>query len=187
MRRKDRAMDKEFGLRVIDHADYGVLSMIDEKNEPYGIPLSIVRNGDILYFHSAMDGKKVNSLSKNPMVSIIFVGDVKVPENYTDEELRKIGKDASKASTFISNVFTTEFESAIVRGTVKQIEDKDEKIKAMKFICEKYTPTKIDYFDMAIKSGLSRTNIYSVQIEDITSKRKKYDKNGEEMKWGRME
>ena len=67
------------------------------------------------------------------------------------------------------------------------LEDEKEKIKAMKLICEKYTPRKMKYFDMAIKAGLKRTNVYKVEIEDITSKRKKYDMHGEELKWQRME
>ena len=56
----------------------------------------------------------------------------------------------------------------------------------MRLVCEKYTPDKMEYFDMAIKAGLSRTNVYRVEIEAITSKRKKYDSSGKEMKWGRI-
>ena len=187
MRRKDREMNREFGMKIIDKSRYGVISMVDEDNEPYGIPLSIVRDGDNLYFHSAMEGRKVKIFEKNPNASVVFVGEIKVPENYTKEELDEIVKDESKAVLLISSVFTTEYESAVVKGKVKLVEDKEEKIKAMKLICEKYTPTKMDYFDMAIKAGLKRTNVYSIKIEEFTGKRKKYDTDGEEMKWGRME
>lgn len=187
MRRKDREMSAEFGIQIIDKSRYGVLSVVDEDNEPYGIPLSIVRDENTLYFHSAMDGKKVKTFEKSPDVSVVFVGEVKVPENYTKEELDEIAKDESKTVLLISSVFTTEYESAVVKGKVKLVEDEEEKVKAMKLICEKYTPTKMDYFNMAIKSGLKRTNVYSIEIEEIKAKRKKYDIHGEEMKWGRME
>lgn len=187
MRRKDRKMSTEFGVRVIDKARYGVISIVDENNEPYGIPLSIVRSSNTLYFHSAKDGKKVKIFEKNPKVSIAFVGETKIPENYTKNELDEILKDESKAILLISKVFTREYESAVVKGQVKLVEDREEKIKAMKLICEKYTPTKMDYFNLAIKAGLNKTNVYSIEIEEIKAKRKKYDINGEEMKWGRME
>lgn len=187
MRRKDREMTKEFGLEVIDKSKYGVISMIDEDNELYGIPLSIVRDENSLYFHSAMGGKKVEIFEKNPKVSIAFVGETKIPENYTEEELDEIVKDESKAVLLISKVFTTEYESAVVTGKVKLVEDEEEKIKAMRLICEKYTKAKMDYFDMAIKAGLKRTNVYRIDIEEISAKRKEYDIHGEEMKWGRME
>ena len=187
MRRKDREMTREFGMEVIDKSRYGIISMIGGDNEPYGIPLSIVRDGDNLYFHSAIGGRKVKIFEKNPKVSVAFVGETKIPENYTKEELDEIIKDESKAVLLISKVFTTEYESAVVTGKVKLVEDEEEKIKAMRLICEKYTPTKMDYFDMAIKAGLKRTNVYRIEIEEIKAKRKRYDINGEEMKWGRME
>lgn len=187
MRRKDREMSREFGFEIIDKSKYGVLSMVDENNEAYGIPLSIVREGDILYFHSAMDGSKVKILKKNPKVSIAFVGETKIPENYTKEELDGIIKDESKTTMLISKVFTTEFESAVVAGKAKLVDDDKEKIKALKLICEKYAPNKMDYFTMAIKAGLKRTNVYSISVEEIKAKRKKYDIHGEEMKWGRTE
>ena len=96
-------------------------------------------------------------------------------------------KDESKAGLLGSSVFTTEYESALVKGKVCLVENEEERIEAMRLICEKYTPSKMAYFNMAIKSGLARTNVYKIVIEEITAKRKKYDKNGEEMKWGRME
>ena len=55
------------------------------------------------------------------------------------------------------------------------MEDEEEKIKAIRLICEKYTPTKMDYINLAIKSGLKMINIYRIEIQGITSKRKKYD------------
>ena len=87
----------------------------------------------------------------------------------------------------ISSVFTTEYESTVIKGKVEIVEDEEERIKAMRLICEKYSPTKMKYFDVAIKAGLKRTNIYRISIEEIKAKRKRYDKQGKEMKYGRME
>lgn len=186
MRRKDREMSREFGIELIDRADFGVVSIIDKNNEPYGIPLSIVRDGNNLYFHSALDGKKVKIFEKNPIVSVSFVGQVKVPENYTDQEMSEMAKDKSKSDLFISKIFTTEYESAIIKGKVSLVEDKEEKFTAMKLICEKYVPTKMDYFKLAFAKA-DLTNLYKIEIEEVKAKRKKYDAHGEEMKWGRME
>lgn len=187
MRRKDREMSREFGIEVIDKSSYGVVSVIDENNEPYGMPLSIVRDGNNLYFHSALDGKKVKIFEKTTVASVSFVGQVKIPENFSKEELDELSKDKSNVGTFISKVFTTEYESAIVKGKLKLVEDEEEKLRAIKLICEKYTTTKMDYFSLAIESGLNFFNIYKIEIQKITAKRKKYDTHGEEMKWGRME
>ncbi|WFA09025.1 pyridoxamine 5'-phosphate oxidase family protein [Tissierella sp. Yu-01] len=187
MRRSDREMSREFGIQVVDKSRYGIISMIDKNNEPYGIPLSIVRDESTLYFHSATDGRKVKIFKESPNVSVVFVGEVNVPQIHTKEELDEILKDESKTGVLVSSVFTTEFESAVVKGKVKLVEDEQEKIKALKLICEKYTPTYMNYFDIAIKSGAIRTNVYRIDIETINAKRKKYDSKGEEMKWRRME
>lgn len=172
MRRKDREMDKGFGLMVIDKSTYGILSVIDDNGEPYGILLSIARYENKLYFHSTKEGKKIDIFKRNSKVSIIFVGEVKAPEIYSKEELDELVKDESKGGLLISKVFTTEYELAIVRGRIELVEDEEERIKAMKLICQKYTPSKMDYFDLAIKWGLKRTKVYKIEIEDIKAKRK---------------
>lgn len=187
MRRNDREMNKEFGFKVIDDATYGILSMVDDNNEAYGIPLSIVRDEDTLYFHSATQGRKVEVLNKNPNVSIAFVRSNEVPELYSNEELDEVVKGEAKEGMLITKVFTTEFESAIVTGTVKLVEDEEERVKAFRLVCEKYTPTKMPYFLKAVEASSKAANVYSLKIKTITAKRKKYDANKEEMKWGRME
>lgn len=188
MRRNDRKMDKEFGFYVIDNSEFGSLAVFDkDKNEVYNLPLSIVRDGNTLYFHSAKSGRKTEIFSQNPSVSISFVTDLKIPENYSPDELEEIANDKSKSITLISRVFTTEFASTIVNGDIMKIEEEDEKIHALKLICQKWTPNKMKYFPIAIEAGLDKVNIYAIKINDISSKRKKYDSRGEEMKWGRME
>lgn len=187
MRRKDREMDRAFALALIDKSEYGVLSVIDTDGHPYGLPLSIVRKDDNLYFHSAKSGKKVESFTRGKEVSVTFVGEVKVPELYSDEELKSFLTDKAKGSSLASKVFTTEYESAIVFGRIYLVENSDEATEALRLLCEKYTPSKMDYFDLAAESGLPRTNVYRVEISNISAKRKKFDSSGEEMKWGRKE
>lgn len=187
MRRKDREMDREFAINLIDRSAFGMLSTIDNEGNPYGIPLSLVRDNDYLYFHSAKGGKKVEAFSNGKTVSVTFVGQVHVPDLFSEEELQSFLTDETKASTLSSKVFTTEYESAMVFGKIYLIEEELEAIKALRLLCEKYTPSKMSYFDLAVKGGLSKTNIYRIDIEEITSKRKKFDSSGEEMRWGRVE
>ncbi|NLB22706.1 MAG: pyridoxamine 5'-phosphate oxidase family protein, partial [Clostridium sp.] len=44
----------------------------------------------------------------------------------------------------------------------------------------------MDYFKIALASGMSRTRVFAIDMEDISGKRKKYDETGREMKFGRM-
>ena len=185
MRRKDREMDKEFSLNVIDGSEYGVLSFADEEGNPYALPLSIVRLEDMLYFHSAKSGEKADILKDGQRARVVFVGQVEVPENFTNSQLDELIANKENIGLLTSKVFTTQFESAIVVGKIKVVNDDEEKIMALKAICEKYTPDKMKYFDTALVGGLPITAIYGVTIDEVTGKRKKFDDKGNELKWGK--
>ena len=155
MRRKDREMDRNFALAVADKCEYATLGMTTPDGAPYCIPVTIVRIDDSIYFHTAKEGLKIDSLRKHPAVCLSCVGDTK---RATDR-------------------FTTEFESAVINGTAVEVTDDDEKISALRGICQRHTPSNM----------LPRTGVWKINIESITGKRKKFDKDGNEMKYGRME
>ena len=87
----------------------------------------------------------------------------------------------------MENKFTLEYESAVINGIAQEVFNEEEKILALRKICEKYTPLNMKEFDNAIERSLSRTAVWEIEIESITGKRKKYDTNGNEMKFKRME
>lgn len=185
MRRQDRKMDKEFALKIIDKSRFATLSMIDTKDQPYGIPISFARDDNTIYFHSALEGKKITILKNNPLVSMSFVGAVKTPTIYSKNEIDNFIKK-NEMDLLTRKIFTTEFESTILSGKVHFIENKKEKIKGLRLICNKYTPDYMSYFDFAVESSLTHTQVFRLDISEISGKRKKFDSSGEEMKWGRI-
>ena len=187
MRRKDREMDKDFAYSIIDKSEFGTLATLNEDGTPYCIPISTARQGDKIYIHSAYQGRKIENIKRNPNISISFVGDVKVPTPITKEEYEKAISDGGGIGKIVSKKFTTEFESAVIFGTVEIVEDKDEKTLGLKLISEKYVPENMPYFEDAIEASLDRTCVLRIDIKEITGKRKKYDREGIEMKWGRID
>lgn len=185
MRRKDREMSADFALQLLDKAQFCIISVIDLDGNPYGFPISFARKGNQIFIHSAKKGKKVEIFEAHPKVSITCVGEVQVPNLYTEKEMDELVEN--NKPVFGSKVYTTEFESAIFEGKVSLVTDDAEKIEGLRLLCEKYTPDKMKYFDYAIEKSLPATLIYSISIENITGKRKKFDAHGEEMKHGRME
>lgn len=164
MRRKDREMPTDFALAVVDKCEYAVLSMTNAENMPYCVPISIARIQKSVYFHCAMDGEKIICLRANPKVCLACVGD----------------------THRMSNEFSTEYESAILRGIASEVTDTQEKITALRCLCERHTPANMAAFDSEIARSLSRTAVWKIEIEDVTGKRKKYDANGKELKFGQM-
>lgn len=165
MRRKDREMSKEFALSVIDKCEYAVLGISDENGVPYCVPITIVRDGNTVYFHSAQQGLKVDCIARDNRACLTCVGDT---HRLTDK-------------------FTTEFESAIARGIITQVENDSEKIYALRLLCQRHTPTNMAAFDGAIARSLSRTAVFAIELEQITGKRKKYSSDGTELKFGKTE
>ena len=81
-----------------------------------------------------------------------------------------------------------EFNSAIAFGVAELVESDEEKILGLRAISERFLPHHMDAFDAAIARSLGRTAVGSIRLtEPPTGKRKQYDSQGEEMKYGRME
>ena len=159
-------MSAEWAFEVLDKAPYITVSMADEEGMPYGLPLSLVRTDEkTFYFHCALEGKKLDILSKNPRVCLSAVTKCKPT----------VGpKDGS---------FTLEFKSAIAFGKAEIVTDDTEKIAALRAICERFLPKHMDAFDASIALSLSRTAVVRIILtEPPVGKRKQYDKQGEEMK-----
>jgi hypothetical protein len=73
-------------------------------------------------------------------------------------------------------------------GKAEIVKDRDEKIKALRAICQRFLPKHMDAFNDAISRSLERTAVVKITLTaPPTGKRKQYDKEGEEMKYGRME
>lgn len=184
MRRQDREMPSDFAYYVIDKASFGTLAILDHPY-PYSLPLSIARVGKTLYFHSANEGKKVTLLNDGQKVCISFVGEVSVPNLYSDQEIKDIESNPNEWSKLARTVFTTQFESAIIYGTIRKVNNPKELRKGLRAIARKFVINRYPLVDKAIDTALDRVLVYAIDINHLTGKRKKYDSEGIEMKDGR--
>jgi nitroimidazol reductase NimA-like FMN-containing flavoprotein (pyridoxamine 5'-phosphate oxidase superfamily) len=171
MRKASREMDAAFALEVLDKAPYITVSFVRPDGTPYGVPLSLARTDDkTFYFHCALEGDKLDCIAANPRVALSAV----------TKCAPTVGpKDGS---------FTLQYKSAMAVGKAEIVKDRDEKIKALRAICQRFLPKYMDAFNDAIARSLERTAVVKITLTaPPTGKRKQYDKEGEEMKYGRME
>lgn len=164
-------MPAEWALEIMDKAPYITVAMTDADGMPYAVPLSLVRVDEkTFYFHGALEGKKLDILNSNPKVWLSAVTTCKPT----------VGpKDGS---------FTLEFKSAMAQGVAEVITNNEEKVSAMRAICERFLPRHMEAFDAAIERSLGRTAVVRITLtEPPTGKRKQFDHQGEELKYGRME
>ena len=171
MRKASREMDAAFALEVLDKAPYITVSFTRPDGMPYGVPLSLARTNDkTFFFHCALEGEKLDCIAANPTVALSAV----------TKSAPTVGpKDGS---------FTLQYKSAMAVGKAEIVTNKDQKIEALRVICQHFLPKHMDAFDDAIARSLERTAVVKITLmEPPTGKRKQYDKEGEEMKYGRME
>jgi uncharacterized protein len=147
MRRSDRAIAKEEALRLLEGGEWGVLSTVGSNNQPYGMPLSYCILGDCLYFHSAIEGHKIDNVAHNPMASFCVVGKTHV----------------------LPSKFSTEYESTIVFGQVHEALG-DEKQKALEGLLRKYSPEFLERGLKYIQVESKTTRVYGLSLETVTGK-----------------
>lgn len=149
MRKADRAKDSDWALAVFDRAPYVTVSMMRPDGTPYGLPLSLVRDGsDTFYFHCAGEGEKIDCIRRNPTVSLSAVS--KCTPRYEEEKMN----------------FTEHYHSAVAIGRAEEVSDRDEKIKALRLICERVLPKFMNRFDAAIARSLDRTSVIKITLTE---------------------
>ncbi|MFR9165709.1 MAG: pyridoxamine 5'-phosphate oxidase family protein [Dysgonomonas sp.] len=126
------------------------VGMVDTESMPYVLPMNFGFRDDVLYLHSAQEGKSISSLNKNPNVCITICSDPAIV--YQDEE--------------VACSYRVKGSSVMCRGKVVFIEDYDEKVKALDVIMSQYTNKKFSYS----KPSVENVKVWKVEIEDITTK-----------------
>lgn len=171
MRRKDRERPRSEAYEIIDQARYGVLAF---SGEAYAVPMSFVRKGDQIYMHGAKQGSKMTRILENPHVAMVFVEEPHVPDLYTNEELSRAIEN--KEMRVFSRVFTTDFRSAIAKGTIEVIEDEIECADALFALSERYLPKFSNFARAAYESSKMRTAVLKLTIHELTAKEKTTEK-----------
>jgi len=152
MRRSDRQLTDEETLQLFRDAEYGVLSVTDENNMPYGVPMSFALSDNVIYFHcSAAGGKRISGIRHDPNACFTVIGDTKL----------------------LSPKFATLYMSGIAYGKIEIISDDTEKQKGIEAILQKYSPDHIENGMKYIASALDKIYVLKLEIEKITGKGRK--------------
>lgn len=155
MRRKDRQITERAELvDVMKRCDVCRLGLNDN-GYPYILPLNFGLDVDDenikIYFHSALEGHKVDLMRSDSRAS--FEMDCEHELNYVEEK----------------GYCTYNFSSVMGKGTIKILDDDEEKMQALKKLMDQYHPGENAYFNPA---ALPRTLVYVLTVEAITGKRK---------------
>lgn len=149
MRKSKRERDEQWALDVFDRAPYVTVSFTRPDGTPYGLPLSLVRSDRrTFYFHCAPEGEKIDCLRNSPVVSLSAVS--RCTPKFEEEK----------------DNFTEYYHSAVALGVAEVVSDDEEKIKALRLLCERFLPSHMDRFDAAIARSLAITTVIRVSLTE---------------------
>ncbi len=150
LRRKEKLMPETAVLKILAEAEYGTLATMGQNGYPYATPLNYVFNEpeQLIYFHTAQTGHKIDNLDFIPRVSFSVVGCYKL----------------------LADKFDTEYDSVVVFGKAGKVVDAAERRKALLMLIEKYSrdwrEQGIEYID---KPGCPAA-VYKIEIQHLTGK-----------------
>jgi len=151
MRRDDKEIvDREELHRILDEAMVVRLGMLDGER-PYVVPLNFAREGDDLWFHGAMSGRKLDCLRAAPTVCV------------EADSLIKLHTGPSACDDW-----TSHYESVIGFGAADIVEDEATKLHGLRAIMRKYSGR--DDWEFAVES-VKRTVVVRVRLDSLTGKR----------------
>ena len=149
MRREKQCMDVSETTQILQNATSGVLSVIGDEGYPYGVPMSFVYADGRLIFHSALNGHKIDAITKcNKCCFTVIAQD-----------------DVHGAQ------YSTYYKSVIAFGRVKIIDDTDMVRSLALQLGEKYNPGHINAAKAEIDGAIKRMKILVMEIEHVTGKK----------------
>ncbi len=154
IRRQDRILPAGRAIELLQTSEYGFLSLGESLDGyAYGIPISYAydKEKNIIYFHCAPEGHKLENLKRNNKVSFCVVGNTKP----------------------ISEKFTTLYESVIVFGKADIFPSDEDKREVLQKLVEKYCPEHLELGKVYMEKSFNRTLTFTLRIEKITAKCKK--------------
>lgn len=149
MRRHDKEITDRAEIdRIIDEASVIRVAMIDG-DWPYVVPMNFAREGDEIWLHSAIKGRKLECLAADPHVCVEWDHFISI----------QTGLSAC-------NGWSAHYESVIGLGTAEIVTDPAEKERGFRALMRKYSG-RDDWVFEAVKT----TAVVRVRLESVTGKR----------------
>lgn len=147
---KKEIIDRDELDRILDEAMVMRLGMVDG-GRPYVVPLNFAREGDVIWFHGAAAGRKLDCLRAAPVVCVEvdrFIG-------------LRTGPDAC-------GDWTSAYESVVGFGTAEIVDDAAEKLHGLRVLMRKHSGREDWEFS---RSSVKGTVVVRIRLDALTGKR----------------
>ncbi len=148
MRRNRQQLTQDECIDILQQATSGVMAVIGDGGYPYTVPLSHVYADGCLFFHSAIQGHKVDAIRNDSRCSFCVIAQDDVhPET-----------------------FTTHFKSVVAFGRIHVIEDDAERLAALRLLGLRHAPHDHTGLQREIDKDFARVLMLRLDIEHLTGK-----------------
>ena len=148
MRRFKQQLPDEECIAILESAYRGFLSVIGDGGYPYTVPINYVYADDMLYFHCAVEGHKLDALCASDKACFTVID---TPEREPEDWWYHV-------------------RSVICFGRVRVVEDVEEKNMRLRLIGKKYFPEGYD-MEADMQRNAARALVLAFRIEHCSGKR----------------
>ncbi len=150
LRRREKLMPTELARKILAEAEYGTLATMGQDGYPCATPLNyfLNENENMIYFHTAPVGHKLDNIEFIPRVCFSVVG----------------------YHRLLADKFDTEYDSVTVYGTAAKVVDSAEKRQALLGLVEKYSYAWREQGVETIDGGNCGATVYKIVIQHMTGK-----------------
>ena len=147
LRRFKQALSEEECKYILKSAPRGVLALLGDENYPYALPMNFVYDSGIIYFHSALEGHKIDSIKNHPKASFCVL----------DEPIKE------------DNDWWYHIKSVIAFGKIEIITDETLRNKSLRLLGKKYFPDEA-MIDEDMAKNAHRAAVIALSVEHISGK-----------------
>ncbi|GAB4339556.1 MAG: pyridoxamine 5'-phosphate oxidase family protein [Candidatus Abyssubacteria bacterium] len=135
--------------RILDRALVGRLGLVTDEG-PYIVPLNFAFANGRIYFHTGLEGRKLDAIRTQPRVC------------FEVDELLEIVPNEQAC------LFTAYYHSVIAWGTARLLEDDADKMNALELLLKKYGANAS--FEPPPKHALAIVSVCEIHIDTMTGK-----------------
>ena len=149
MRRSTQAMEESRCREVLQRNTSGILSLLDENGYTYGVPMSYLPVGNVIYFHCAKVGAKMDAVRHHDKGSFTVIDrDEVIPEEYT-----------------------THYRSVIAFGRARILTDEEELGMAIRAMGRRYNSRASEQrLEQAVAAEYAGLAMIALEIEHLSGK-----------------
>lgn len=151
-RMKTHPLIKQQIHQLLERAQTGSLATLNPDGTPYNTPIHFIYCGDALFVHGLPKGKKLDNIAHDSRVG------------FSVYEMAKLLLDPNGKPCDTN----TKYESVIISGTAKRVDDIEEKRNVLKKIVEKYTPHLVH--NELPDNMVNGTTVIRIDVTEMTGK-----------------